>query len=100
VTGVALKGYAVVGGTGAPPVIARLREATDKATTITEGDEATGAASSPLVFDDEQDYSLAVWAGVIPLRLIAEAPINDDRLPPGIDAPEYARNYQRPTAKV
>jgi len=40
----------VVGGTGAPLIIVKLREATDKATTITEGDEATGAASSPLVF--------------------------------------------------
>jgi uncharacterized protein len=50
--------------------------------------------------DDEQDYSLAVWAGVIPLRLIAQAPVNDDRLPAEIDAPEYARHYQRPTAKV
>jgi hypothetical protein len=40
----------MIGGTGAPLVIAKLREATDKATTITEGDEATGAASSPLVF--------------------------------------------------
>lgn len=27
---VALKGYAVAGGTGAPPVIAKLREATDR----------------------------------------------------------------------
>ena len=26
------KSYAMIGGTGAPPVIARLREATDKAT--------------------------------------------------------------------
>jgi hypothetical protein len=31
-TGVALKSYAVIGGTGAPLVIAKLREATDKAT--------------------------------------------------------------------
>lgn len=31
VNSVALEGYAVAGGTGAPPVIAKLREATDKA---------------------------------------------------------------------
>jgi hypothetical protein len=29
-TSVALKSYAVAGGTGAPPVIAKLREATDR----------------------------------------------------------------------
>src|SRR6266481_5823022 len=31
--------------------------------------------------DDEEDYELGVWAGVIPLRLAAEAPIADPRLP-------------------
>ena len=50
VNSVALISYAVAGGTGAPPVIAKLREATDKAKQKAEGDEATGAASSPLVF--------------------------------------------------
>ena len=51
VNDVAYRSYAVVGGTGAPPNNARLREATDKATIKkAEGDEATGAASSPLVF--------------------------------------------------
>jgi hypothetical protein len=39
----------VVGGTGAPPVIARLREATDKATTKTEGERQRGCVI-PLVF--------------------------------------------------
>jgi len=46
--------------------------------------------------DDDEDYALPVWAGVIPLRLTAEAPIDDDRLRAGIQAPEYACNYARP----
>ena len=46
--------------------------------------------------DDEEDYSLAVWAGVVPLELRAAAPINDDRLPLDIEAPDYARDYARP----
>ena len=46
--------------------------------------------------DDEEDYSLAVWAGVVPLELRAAAPINDDRLPLDIEAPDYAREYARP----
>lgn len=45
--------------------------------------------------DDEDDYSLPVWAGVIPLRLTSGAPINDPRLPEGIELPPYTQNYQR-----
>ena len=45
--------------------------------------------------DDEEDYSMPVWAGVIPLRLEAGEPIQDPRLPAGIKAPEYAVNYRR-----
>jgi nitroimidazol reductase NimA-like FMN-containing flavoprotein (pyridoxamine 5'-phosphate oxidase superfamily) len=46
--------------------------------------------------DDEEDYELPVWAGVIPLRLVADAPISDPRLPVGIEPPQYARDYKRP----
>ena len=45
--------------------------------------------------DDEEDYVLPTWAGVIPLRLLGDEPISDPRLPDGIDAPGYARNYRR-----
>ncbi len=48
--------------------------------------------------DDEEDYELSVWAGVVPLKLTAGPPINDDRLTTGIEAPEYARNYGRPAS--
>ena len=46
--------------------------------------------------DDEEDYSLAVWAGVVPLELRAAAPISDDRMTLDIEAPDYARDYARP----
>ena len=46
--------------------------------------------------DDEEDYSLPVWAGVVPLEIKAGAPVSDERLPSGIEAPDYARNYARP----
>jgi nitroimidazol reductase NimA-like FMN-containing flavoprotein (pyridoxamine 5'-phosphate oxidase superfamily) len=46
--------------------------------------------------DDEDDYELSVWAGVVPLNLRAGAPVDDDRLTAGIEAPDYARNYARP----
>lgn len=45
--------------------------------------------------DDESDYALPVWAGVLPLRTVAEAPIPDPRLKPGIPPPSYVRDYRR-----
>src|SRR6267378_2901922 len=57
--------------------------------------EASAKVRTGPPLDDEEDYSLPVWAGVIPLRLVADAPVNDLRLPEGIEAPEYAREYNR-----
>lgn len=45
--------------------------------------------------DDEEDYSFSTWAGVIPLEMVAGAPIGDERLEPGRAVPKYARNYIR-----
>jgi nitroimidazol reductase NimA-like FMN-containing flavoprotein (pyridoxamine 5'-phosphate oxidase superfamily) len=45
--------------------------------------------------DDEEDYALPVWAGLIPLSLAVGQPIADPRLPPDIQAPDYAVGYQR-----
>jgi nitroimidazol reductase NimA-like FMN-containing flavoprotein (pyridoxamine 5'-phosphate oxidase superfamily) len=45
--------------------------------------------------DDEEDYSFPTWAGVIPLEMTAGTPIDDARLLPGQDLPEYARHYSR-----
>jgi hypothetical protein len=45
--------------------------------------------------DDEEDYALNVWAGVLPLRMIAGEPIDDPRLPETIEPPTYTLNYRR-----
>lgn len=45
--------------------------------------------------DDEEDYALPVWAGVVPLRLAAGEPIADPRLPEGIEPPPHVVNYTR-----
>ena len=45
--------------------------------------------------DDEEDYAFRTWAGVIPLTIVAGAPIDDARLMPGVKTPEYARSYTR-----
>lgn len=46
--------------------------------------------------DDEADYDLPVWAGEIPLQLVAAAPIDDPRLTAGIVPPSHVRDYVRP----
>jgi len=45
--------------------------------------------------DDEEDYSFPTWAGVLPLEMIARAPISDPRLDPVRDVPGYIRTYSR-----
>ena len=45
--------------------------------------------------DDEEDYSFPTWAGVIPLEMVAGAPVDDARLLPGSEAPPYAKRYTR-----
>jgi len=46
--------------------------------------------------DDEQDYSLPIWAGVIPLELRAAPPLADEKLPTSILTPDYITAYRRP----
>jgi nitroimidazol reductase NimA-like FMN-containing flavoprotein (pyridoxamine 5'-phosphate oxidase superfamily) len=57
--------------------------------------EASAKIRTGPPLDDEEDYALPIWAGVIPLSLQAGEPINDPRLPDGIEVPEYALNYRR-----
>ena len=58
--------------------------------------EASAKVRTGPPIDDEEDYALPMWAGVVPLKLVAEAPVGDPRLPEGVEAPEYAVNYKRP----
>jgi nitroimidazol reductase NimA-like FMN-containing flavoprotein (pyridoxamine 5'-phosphate oxidase superfamily) len=45
--------------------------------------------------DDEEDYAFPTWAGVVPLKMVAGAPINDPRLDARREVPAYAKNYSR-----
>lgn len=45
--------------------------------------------------DDEEDYTLPVWAGVLPLPVGVGNPIPDARLSPGIEIPVYLKTYRR-----
>jgi nitroimidazol reductase NimA-like FMN-containing flavoprotein (pyridoxamine 5'-phosphate oxidase superfamily) len=63
-------------------------------------DEASAKVRTGPPLDDEEDYEIPVWAGVIPLRMIANAPIPDPRLAAEIGAPLYALDYSRSTPKL
>jgi len=45
--------------------------------------------------DDEEDYSLPIWAGVLPLPVVPGKPIPDPRLNAGIETPENVLQYSR-----
>ena len=45
--------------------------------------------------DDEEDYPLEVWAGVIPIKLVAGEPISDPVLKTGIEPAPYLFKYSR-----
>jgi hypothetical protein len=45
--------------------------------------------------DDEIDYELPLWAGVLPLSIQAQTPINDPLLKGDFPAPNYVTNYRR-----
>lgn len=57
--------------------------------------EASAKVRTGPPLDDEEDYAMRVWAGVVPLRLVADQPISDPRLPADISPPPYATNYKR-----
>jgi uncharacterized protein len=58
-------------------------------------DEASAKVRTGGPIDDEEDLSLPIWAGVIPLSVETGPPIDADDLTSGVSAPEYARAYQR-----
>jgi len=59
---------------------------------ITEG-SAKVRTGGPI--DDDEDLSLPVWAGVVPLRTVAAPPLSDEGLPDGVGVPDYAARYRR-----
>lgn len=38
--------------------------------------------------DDDEDYELPIWAGVVPMRTVMDAPVGDGRSPDGVDVPD------------
>jgi len=57
--------------------------------------EASAKVRTGPPLDDEEDYELDVWAGVIPLRLVTDKPVDDPRLSSNTGVPKYAEDYLR-----
>jgi nitroimidazol reductase NimA-like FMN-containing flavoprotein (pyridoxamine 5'-phosphate oxidase superfamily) len=58
-------------------------------------EDASAKVRSGPPADDEEDYDLPVWAGVLPLSLSAGEPLPDARLDPGITVPAYVADTVR-----
>jgi len=58
-------------------------------------EEASAKIRTGPPLDDEEDYAMDVWAGVLPTRLRTEDPIADPRLPADIEIPDYVTGYAR-----
>lgn len=59
-------------------------------------DEASAKTRTGGPVDDDEDYELPIWAGVVPLSTSAAAPIVDPRLAVDVNAPGYVVDYRRP----
>jgi uncharacterized protein len=67
-----------------------------KATTLLglELDEVSAKVRSGPPGDDEDDYALPIWAGVIPIGMSFGPVVNDPRLLPGMAAPDHVRTFK------
>jgi nitroimidazol reductase NimA-like FMN-containing flavoprotein (pyridoxamine 5'-phosphate oxidase superfamily) len=68
-----------------------------KATTVLKLpiEEASAKIRTGGPIDDDEDYEMDVWAGVLPISLTPRAPIPDERIKPNISLPDYVADYKR-----
>ena len=60
-----------------------------------EIEEASAKLRTYGVGDDEEDMDLNVWAGLIPLKLTPQYPVQDDVQNAAIQTPDYVLTYKR-----
>jgi uncharacterized protein len=67
-----------------------------KATAVLEFsiEEASSKIRTGGPVDDEEDYALNVWAGVLPLAIEPSSPIPDARIHAAASLPNYIEAYQ------
>jgi uncharacterized protein len=56
--------------------------------------EASAKVRSAPPKDDEEDYALDVWAGVLPVRMAVLPPEDDPRLKPGLTPPDHVLRFR------
>ena len=68
-----------------------------KATSVLEFtiEEASAKIRTGPPIDDDEDYVLPMWAGVLPISLTTGPPIPDSRLDPQTPVPQYVKGYRR-----
>lgn len=68
-----------------------------KATSVLEFtiEEASAKSRTGPPVDDEEDYALPVWAGLLPLKTEPQPPVADPRLPGDVAVPEHVSAYRR-----
>lgn len=54
-------------------------------------DEASAKIRTGPPIDDEEDYQMDVWAGVVPINTSRGTGIPDERLKPGVKLPDYLK---------
>ena len=75
-----------------------LRPMTDqeaKATTVFSMpiDEGSAKVRTGYPVDDDEDYSLPIWAGVLPISQTLHAPKADPKNLAGLEVPKHVRDY-------
>lgn len=58
-------------------------------------DESSAKVRTGPPKDDEEDYVMSIWAGLLPLPIVPGGPVPDPRLPVGIAVPSYIKKYRR-----
>ena len=58
-------------------------------------DETSAKVRTGGPVDDEEDYQLPTWAGVLPLTIVAGEPVNDERLHSGLAAGPHIAGWRR-----
>ena len=74
-----------------PPSARELKATTVLALPL---EEASAKVRTGPPVDEDEDYGLDVWAGVIPLGVVAGEPEPDGRVRPGVAVPACARAYR------
>ncbi len=67
-----------------------------KATTVLglELEEVSAKVRTGMPGDDEEDYALPIWGGVIPIAMNVAAPVSDPRVVPGVAVPDHVKAWR------